>query len=69
MAKRGRAGIGRWERLLFSVMGPPQLGDASAPLREVAPPPVTACPKCGRPYDEHEIVRSPRLTWTRCPQA
>ena len=69
MAKRGRAGSGRWERLLFSVMGPPQLGDASAPLREVAPPPVTACPKCGRPYDEHEIVRSPRLTWTRCPEA
>ena len=69
MAKRGRAGSGRWERLLFSVMGPPQLGDAGAPLREVAPPLATACPTCSRSYDEHEIVRSPRLTWTRCPEA
>lgn len=69
MARRGRAGSGRWERLLFSVMGPPQLGDAGAPVREVAPPPVTACPTCRQPYDAHEIVRSPGLTWTRCPQA
>jgi hypothetical protein len=65
MAKRGRS---RWERVLFSVMGPPQLGDAGAPSTGVAPPPVAPCPKCSRPYDEHEIVRDPRLTYTRCPQ-
>ncbi len=66
MAWRGRSG--RWERVLFAFMGPPELGDAGAPLREVPPPPVTACPTCSQPYDRHEIVRSPRLTYTRCPQ-
>ena len=65
MARRAR---GRWERLLFSVMGPPQLGDAGAPARELPPLPVAVCTKCRQPYDVHEIVRSPRLTWTRCPQ-
>jgi hypothetical protein len=54
--------------MLFSVMGPPQLGHTGAPTREVPPPPVTSCPTCSQPYDLHEIVRSPRLTWTRCPQ-
>jgi hypothetical protein len=65
MARRGR---GRWERALFSVMGPPQLGDAGPPAHEVPPPPAAACPKCSRSYDLHEVVRDPRLTWTRCPQ-
>jgi hypothetical protein len=69
MTRRGRERSGRWERLLFSVMGPPQLGDARTSSREVPPPEVTACPKCGQPYDLHEIVRSPRLTWTKCPGA
>ena len=67
MAERGR-GRGRWERMLFSVMGPPQLGHAGPPAVEVPPPPVAPCPKCARPYDLHEIVRDPRLTYTRCPQ-
>ncbi len=31
------------ERLLFSVMGPPQLGDLSEPVRETAGRPVAAC--------------------------
>ena len=69
MARQGRERSGRWERLLFSVMGPPQLGDPGAPAREVLPPAVAACPKCTQPYDLHEIVRDPRLTYTRCPQA
>jgi hypothetical protein len=59
-------GRGRLERFLFSFMGPPELGDVSAPVREVERP-VQACSKCGQPYDEHEIVRDPRLTWARCP--
>ena len=67
MAEPGRE-RGRWERMLFSVMGPPQLGHTGAPAREVPPPPVAACPKCTRPYDVPEIVRDPRLTCTRCPQ-
>ena len=57
---------GRVERFLFSFMGPPQLGTTSS-----APPPAQVpgppCPRCGRPYDEHQIVRTPRLTYPRCP--
>lgn len=64
--RKHREGRGRLESLLFSFMGPPQLGDANAPIRHVEQP-VTTCGTCGRPHDEHEIVRSPRLTYSRCP--
>ncbi len=62
-----REGRGRIERLLFSFMGPPQLGDMSAPVRQVEHP-VTRCATCSQPHDEHEIVRTPRLTYSRCPE-
>lgn len=58
---------GRFERFLFSFMGPPQLGDPAEPVTP-APGQAGRCPTCQRPYDMHEIVRSPRLTYTRCPQ-
>ena len=67
MAKRASSGRSRFERVLFSFMGPPQLGDPSAPQAEAPPGPVATCPKCDQPYDRHEIVRSPRLTFPRCP--
>ena len=70
MAKRDRTGSprrGRFERLMFSFMGPPQLGDVNAPARELAPRPVELCGKCRRPYDDHEVVRDPGLTYSRCP--
>ena len=59
---------GFFERVLFSFMGPPQLGDVHAPVREV-PQPVSLCSKCSLPHGDHEVVRTPRLTYTRCPQA
>ena len=58
---------GRFERVLFSFMGPPQLGDVNAPAADLPARPVELCGKCGQAYDEHEIVRDPRLTYTRCP--
>ena len=67
MAKRDRSGRGRLERLMFSFMGPPQLGDLNAPARELPARPVELCGKCRRPYDEHEVVRDPGLTYSRCP--
>lgn len=71
MAREGRRtgerGRSRVERILFSFMGPPQVGDVSAPVREVPAGPVAHCPKCREPYDDHEVVRDPRLTYTRCP--
>ena len=58
---------GRFERLLFSFMGPPQLGDPNAPP-SVAPDPAQAlCHKCGEPWDGHEIVRTSSVTYARCP--
>lgn len=65
----GRKGRGRIERILFSFMGPPQLGDPREP-EPVAPGAGTGrCPTCGDPYADHEVVRSPRLTYTRCPSS
>jgi hypothetical protein len=56
---------GFWERILFSFMGPPQLGDPTTPVRQ--PAHVELCPRCHRPYDEHEVVRRATHSYTRCP--
>ncbi len=55
------------ERLLFSVMGPPQVGDVRAPVRDLPARPVDICPSCRLPRDDHEVVRTPTLTYTVCP--
>jgi hypothetical protein len=57
---------GWWDRFLLSFMGPPDIGDPNEPVR-VIDLPVALCPKCREPYDLHEIVREPRLTYSRCP--
>ena len=49
-------------------MGPASVGDVNAPMPDLPPRPVELCSKCGKPQDAHEVVRGPRLTWTRCPQ-
>lgn len=67
MSRDERPRRGLFERMMFSVMGPPQVGDVSEPVRELPPRPVDLCPSCGGPRDEHEVVRSPTLTYTVCP--
>ncbi len=62
--KGGRLGF--LERLVFTFMGPPEVGDVNAPA-DLPPRPARVCPRCSRPYDEHEVVRDTRLTWSRCP--
>jgi len=65
---RDKRDVRGWvDRVLLSVMGPPQLGDPSQSPRELPPGPVELCPRCRRPRDDHEIVRSPTLTYTQCP--
>ena len=59
--------MGRLERALLSVMGPPQVGDVSAPVRDLPPRPVDLCPTCGGDREQHEVVRTARLTYSRCP--
>ena len=61
------AGLGLFERLMFSFMGPPQVGDGGGPARVPAERPVELCSRCRQPYDAHEVVRDPGLTYTRCP--
>lgn len=59
--------MGFFERMMFGVMGPPELGDVSAPVLPLAQRAKEMCSKCHRPVDDHEIVRDPGLTYSRCP--
>jgi hypothetical protein len=56
----------RFYKLLFSVMGPPQLGSLDAPVRPAAVRP-DICRRCGQPQDMHELERLPDRTASRCP--
>jgi hypothetical protein len=53
--------------MLFSVFGPAQLGDNSAPVVQPTDPAVISCPRCRRPWDEHESVRTNSRGYLRCP--
>jgi hypothetical protein len=59
---------GLLERIMFSFMGPPQVGDVNAPSTVVPDPEAALCRKCRRPWDEHEIVRTESRTYAVCPQ-
>ena len=52
---------------MLSVMGPPQLGPFGDEV--VVPADVSVCNRCGQPRSLHEVVRSPTLTYTKCPTA
>ena len=62
-----RRGRNRFERFLFTIMGPADRGDLNAPVREQPDRPPALCSQCAQPYDVHEVVRDPGLTYTRCP--
>ena len=57
----------RFERFLFSIMGPAQVGDPKAPLTYVPAAEEQRCAKCGHPWDEHERVHTGTITYRRCP--
>lgn len=58
---------GRFERMLLSVMGPPQLGDVNAPAARRLDPQVDLCTRCGKPWDDHTHVRSGSYSYLTCP--
>ena len=62
-------GRGLFERSLFSVMGPPELGDHAAPEGFVADPAADACHRCGRPWQDHGRVHTGSMTYRPCPPA
>ena len=57
----------RFERLLFSFMGPPQLGAHTAREGYTPDPSADLCHKCGQPWADHERVRTSNMTCTKCP--
>ena len=62
-------GPGRLERLLFSFMGPPQLGTDKAPEGYVRDLAADLCHKCALPWDGHRRVHTGSMTHLRCPVA
>jgi len=68
--RRERAAGGEltwFERLMFSFMGPPQLGEDRAPEGYSPDPRALLCTKCGQPWDAHERVRTSSMTYMACP--
>ena len=69
MARQKRGGRGRFERLMFSFMGPPQLGENKAPEGYTPDEAANLCRKCGQEWDAHERVHTGTMTYRRCPPA
>jgi len=70
-SRHERAVTGRlawWEKLMFSFMGPPQLGENKAPQGYTPDPRAAHCDTCGQPWDSHERVRARNMTYTKCPR-
>jgi hypothetical protein len=61
----GRRGL--FERVMFSFMGPPQLGSNAAPEGYVPDPAAALCHRCSRPWDDHERVHTGTMTYRPCP--
>ena len=63
-----KPGRGFFERIMFSFMGPPQIGENK--VREGYVPDAAAdlCPKCGQPWDAHQRVHTGTMTYRVCPE-
>lgn len=61
--------LGFLERVMFSFMGPPQVGENKAPEGFAPDPQAELCHRCGRPWDGHERVHTGTMTYRRCPAA
>lgn len=60
-------GRGLFERMMFSFMGPPQLGSNAAREGFVPDPAAALCHRCGKPWDDHERVHTGNMTYRPCP--
>ena len=65
--RRNKSGLGILERSMFSVMGPPQLGENKARDGYVPDPAAELCGKCGHPWEVHERIHTGSMTYRRCP--
>jgi hypothetical protein len=66
-ASDGDAGQRSFEKIMFSFMGPPQLGENKAPAGYVADDTANLCHKCGLRWEAHERVHTGTMTYRRCP--
>src|SRR3954447_22501793 len=60
--KRRQTDKGWFEAGLCPVMGRAQTGAVTAPLPYERTSQDLQCPRCGRPWDEHEVVRTHNRT-------
>jgi hypothetical protein len=67
-SRPARTTPGRFERVLFSFMGPPQLGDLTAPPTATADPAADLCPRCEAPWAAHTTVRTASRGYLTCPE-
>lgn len=56
-----------FQKVLFSLMGPAQVGENKEPDGFVADQAALLCHRCGHPWDWHERVTTRNMTYTRCP--
>jgi hypothetical protein len=56
---------GWWHRLMFSIMGPAQVGPYGT---AVPPPDESVCPRCSQRWEQHEQVRTSTRSYRRCPE-
>lgn len=70
MKRSGRGGRprgpGLLERILFSFMGPPQLGEHKAAEGYLPDPAADLCPRCARPWAGHQRIHTGSGTHLRC---
>ena len=65
---RRRGGdAGFLERSMFSVMGPPQLGENKVRDGYVPDAGADICGKCGQHWNDHERVHTSSRTYLTCP--
>ncbi|MCW2620564.1 MAG: hypothetical protein JWL64_166 [Frankiales bacterium] len=59
--------LGFLERIMFSFMGPPDVGDVNAPAGVDSDPAAALCRKCGQPWERHGRVHTGSMTYRPCP--
>ena len=70
--RRGKEADGKgsrpaFERALFSIMGPAQIGENKPPEGYLPDESANFCPKCGQPWDDHDRASSANMTYAVCP--
>lgn len=67
--RRKRGDGPRFEKALFSIMGPAQIGEDRPPDGYVPDETAELCDRCGQRWDRHERRSSSNMTYTVCPPA